>query len=153
MPNLRVMIKKSTSPYPNPSSDILNIENTSRKDIIDVSIYLVNGMKVKHSTNGNQIQVSDLKSGICIVKVEINNQVLATSSSKYIVPIIKKGLEYITAYSKPFLYIINRYFFLFLYLHILKKQLDILIRVCKCFFNLIRIKPGNFFYAFLKLAE
>lgn len=69
------MIKKSTSPYPNPSSDILNIENTSGKDIIDVSIYSVNGMKVKQ-TSESKLSVADLQSGIYIAKIQIDDEVV-----------------------------------------------------------------------------
>jgi len=69
------LFKNAISLYPNPSSDILNIENTSGKDITDVSIYSVNGMKVKQTTD-NKLSVGDLQTGIYIVKVQIENEVM-----------------------------------------------------------------------------
>ena len=66
----------AVSLYPNPSSDILNINNSSGNDIKDVSIYSINGMKVKSNSDGSPILVSDLQAGIYHVKIQIENQTL-----------------------------------------------------------------------------
>lgn len=69
-------IKNRITLYPNPSSNILNIENNSGKDISDITIYSVNGIKVKQSTNSDSMHISDLQSGIYIVKIQIDNEVI-----------------------------------------------------------------------------
>lgn len=62
--------------YPNPADDILNIKNNTGKQIEDISIYAVNGMKVKQVTNTNIMNVANLQSGIYIVRVQVESQVL-----------------------------------------------------------------------------
>ncbi|MDV6168738.1 T9SS type A sorting domain-containing protein [Flavobacterium sp. DG1-102-2] len=70
------LFKKTISLYPNPSSDVLNIENGSGKEISGITVYSVNGVIVKQTANGSQILVSDLQSGIYVVKVQVDNQIL-----------------------------------------------------------------------------
>ena len=65
--------------YPNPVNDILNINNTTNETISSITIYAINGSKVKQSNAKNSlttIQVNDLLSGIYFVKIEMNNKVL-----------------------------------------------------------------------------
>jgi hypothetical protein len=70
------LLKNTISLYPNPSSDIVMAENNSGKDIADISMYSINGVRVKQIANNNTLNISDLQSGIYIVKVLIDNQSL-----------------------------------------------------------------------------
>lgn len=62
--------------YPNPAIDILNLENNTGKEITDISVYSINGMRVKQTANSNSIQISDLQSGVYLIKVEVDDQIL-----------------------------------------------------------------------------
>lgn len=58
--------------YPNPVKDVLNIETASRK-MNDASIYSMDGKlirNVKLSGNNSQINMSDLQSGVYLVRVK-----------------------------------------------------------------------------------
>lgn len=70
------MFINTISLYPNPSSDVLNIENKTGKDISGIAIYSVNGVLVKQTSSTGPIQVYDLQSGIYFVKIQIDNQEL-----------------------------------------------------------------------------
>jgi minor extracellular serine protease Vpr len=60
--------KKAISFYPNPVKDVLNIESTT--DITRTTIYNLVGQEIKQVVgNKTQIDISDLVSGIYIVKV------------------------------------------------------------------------------------
>lgn len=64
--------------FPNPTSDILNIENNSGEVISNVSVYSVSGTlikEVKSTINIKSISVSDLQTGIYFVKLQINDEV------------------------------------------------------------------------------
>lgn len=58
-PTNEVKISEGFSIYPNPASDVLNFNKTT-----DVSIYNISGQQVRIERNVNQINVSDLNSGI-----------------------------------------------------------------------------------------
>ncbi|MUV04422.1 T9SS type A sorting domain-containing protein [Flavobacterium rakeshii] len=60
--------------YPNPASGILNIDNTTGKEIEDISIYSINGVKVQQNQNVNRIDISNLQTGIYIVKMLVDNK-------------------------------------------------------------------------------
>ena len=65
--------------YPNPTSNILNIENRTSEIISSVAIYSINGSLIRNVKNSQTIQsvdVSELQSGIYFVKLELNDQVL-----------------------------------------------------------------------------
>ena len=65
--------------YPNPTANVLYIDNKSGQSISNIELYSINGSKVKQlKTNDalTEIAVSDLQSGIYFVKIEMNNQVL-----------------------------------------------------------------------------
>ena len=65
--------------YPNPTSNILNIENRTSEIVSSIAIYSINGSLVRNIKNSQNIQsvdVSELQSGIYFVKVERNDQVL-----------------------------------------------------------------------------
>jgi hypothetical protein len=70
--------------YPNPASDVLNIQNNSNETIAAIEIYTINGAKVKEH-KGNEsittISVTDLQTGVYFVKVTTNN---GTSNYKFI---------------------------------------------------------------------
>jgi len=70
------MFINTISLYPNPSSDVLNIENKTGKDISNIAIYSVNGVLVKQTSSTGPLQVYDLQSGIYFVKIQIDNQEL-----------------------------------------------------------------------------
>ncbi len=61
--------------YPNPASEILNIENKSQEPITNVSIYSIKGDLVKISKS-NSISVSDLQNGVYFVKIQMSKTVL-----------------------------------------------------------------------------
>jgi len=69
-------LHKAVSLYPNPVSDVLNINNESGRDITGIEVYSVNGVLVKQARSGNSISVADLQSGLYLVKVQVNNQLL-----------------------------------------------------------------------------
>ncbi|MDD4830246.1 MAG: T9SS type A sorting domain-containing protein, partial [Bacteroidales bacterium] len=60
--------------YPNPASDILNIEiNNTTKEVLNLNIYNIMGSLVKTETtaaNNNQINISDLNNGIYLIEIE-----------------------------------------------------------------------------------
>ncbi len=64
--------------YPNPASNIINIIS-NQVNIKSVGIYDVLGKQVLATTNKKDINVSDLRSGMYIVKIEFENN---TSASK-----------------------------------------------------------------------
>lgn len=64
--------------YPNPTSNVLNIENGTNQTISNVSIYSISGALIKETNSTNSIEsisVSDLQSGIYFVKIQINDEV------------------------------------------------------------------------------
>jgi len=58
------------SVYPNPSSDIVNIE--TKENIVSINIYNTEG-KVVRTSSENQIQVSDLPSSVYVIEVKTTN--------------------------------------------------------------------------------
>jgi len=65
--------------YPNPASTILNVENKSDKTISSLIIFNINGAKVKEFNTVATFQtipISDLTSGIYLIKMVLNNEVL-----------------------------------------------------------------------------
>ncbi|WP_281298353.1 LamG-like jellyroll fold domain-containing protein [Flavobacterium limnophilum] len=67
--NLKVLL------YPNPVKDVLNIE--TKTELKSVEIYNIQGQKVKTSTQ-KQTNVSDLASGIYMVRIQDENNGIAT---------------------------------------------------------------------------
>ncbi len=64
-----------TSLYPNPASDFVQLKNTSNSSNIEVAFYGVEGALIKtEQTQGAQVDISDLKSGIYIVKYLFDDQ-------------------------------------------------------------------------------
>lgn len=64
--------------YPNPTSNLLNIQNNTDDVNASIEIYAINGAKVKslQATEAlTTISVSDLQTGVYFVKVTMNNQV------------------------------------------------------------------------------
>lgn len=69
---------KTLSIYPNPATDVLNIDNKTGQSISAIEIYSINGMRVKQTQAGqasSAIPVGDLQSGIYFVKIQIGNEV------------------------------------------------------------------------------
>ena len=65
--------------YPNPTNNVLNIDNKSDLEIENITIYSINGAKVKQLKTSDaltSIVVSELQSGVYFVKIEMNDQVL-----------------------------------------------------------------------------
>ncbi|QEE50830.1 T9SS type A sorting domain-containing protein [Flavobacterium alkalisoli] len=67
---------KSITIYPNPTNDVLNINNLTGKEITEVTIYSINGVKVKQLNTANQLDIKELQTGIYILKITIDNQSL-----------------------------------------------------------------------------
>jgi len=64
--------------FPNPTSDVLNIDNKTNEIISNVSIYSISGALIKEVKSTNSIEsiaVSDLQTGIYFVKLSINDEV------------------------------------------------------------------------------
>lgn len=64
--------------FPNPASNILNIQNNTDNANAAIEIYAINGAKVKSvkaTESLTAISVSDLQSGVYFVKVTMDNQV------------------------------------------------------------------------------
>ena len=64
--------------YPNPVSNVLNIENTTNTSISKVTIYSISGALVKEINSENSIQsipVSELQAGLYFVKIQMNDEV------------------------------------------------------------------------------
>lgn len=66
---------KTISIYPNPTSDVLNIDNKTGQDISGISIYSINGVLVRQTQNAQTIPVGDLQSGLYFIKIQIGNEV------------------------------------------------------------------------------
>ena len=62
-------IATKNNAYPNPMSNILNIENENISTIPEIKIYSIQGVLLLH-TQGNQIDVSSLSSGIYIAEID-----------------------------------------------------------------------------------
>lgn len=69
-------LRNSIRLYPNPATDVLNIQNGTSKDISDISIYAINGVLVKQTSKAATVGIADLQDGVYIVKVQVDNQVL-----------------------------------------------------------------------------
>jgi len=63
----QVLNESTISVYPNPASDYLYV--STKNQIISVEMFDILGKKVSQVLNGNQIPVSNLQSGIYLVKV------------------------------------------------------------------------------------
>ena len=67
----------STKLYPNPASDIINLEiNNTNKEVFTLNIYNIMGSLVKTETtnqNYNQINVADLNNGIYLIEIKSND--------------------------------------------------------------------------------
>lgn len=64
--------------FPNPTSDVLNIDNKTNEIISNVSIYSISGALIKEVKSINSIEsisVSDLQTGIYFVKLSVNDEV------------------------------------------------------------------------------
>lgn len=71
-------INHTISLYPNPTSDVLNIDNKTNEIVSNVSIYSISGALIKEVKSTNSIEsisVSDLQTGIYFVKLSINDEV------------------------------------------------------------------------------
>ncbi len=72
-------LMNSITLYPNPASNVLNIDHKTSETISSVEIYSINGALIRKIQNTETIQsitISDLEKGIYFVKLELNNQVL-----------------------------------------------------------------------------
>jgi len=72
--NIEIAELTELSIYPNPASTVVNI--ASNNSIDSVEIYDILGKQIKELKNTNQIDVSDLNSGIYLFKIWIEEQVL-----------------------------------------------------------------------------
>jgi Secretion system C-terminal sorting domain len=61
--------------YPNPATDIINIDNKSQEAINNISIYSIKGDLIKVSKSNN-ISISDIQNGVYFVKIQLNKTVL-----------------------------------------------------------------------------
>ena len=65
--------------YPNPTSNILNINNLTTETISKIEIFTVNGLLIKHikpTESIESVDVSAFQSGIYFVKIVVDNQVI-----------------------------------------------------------------------------
>jgi hypothetical protein len=78
------MVTNAINIYPNPATDVLNVQNNSNDTIAAIEIYTINGAKVKEhkgSESITTISVAELQTGVYFVKVTTNN---GTSNYKFI---------------------------------------------------------------------
>lgn len=71
--------QNTISLYPNPTSDILNIDNSTSNEIKNATIYSISGALVKEVKSTNSIEsisVSELHSGIYFVKLLVNDEII-----------------------------------------------------------------------------
>lgn len=71
-------MNNSINLYPNPTSDILNIDNKTNEIILNVSVYSISGAlikEVKSTSTIESISVSDLQTGMYFVKLNSNGNV------------------------------------------------------------------------------
>ena len=71
--------EKNISIFPNPTNDILNVENKTGEILSNISIYSINGTlvkEVKETSSMNSVLVSDLPTGVYFVKFIISDKVL-----------------------------------------------------------------------------
>jgi hypothetical protein len=65
--------EKSVKIFPNPATDILNIEG--ELEIESISLHNLNGQLIKHfNANNRQLNISDISSGMYFLKVTCNNE-------------------------------------------------------------------------------
>ncbi len=70
-------LKNNISIFPNPTSNVLNIDNKTNEQITAITIYSVKGDLVKEIKSiTNSISVSELQNGVYFVKIELNDDVL-----------------------------------------------------------------------------
>jgi len=63
------------SVYPNPASSTLTISSTNEQEVIDVAIFDISGKQVIESTSINIIDVSNLKTGMYLVKLSQHEKI------------------------------------------------------------------------------
>ena len=70
-------IETSISIYPNPAQDLLRIDNTSNTEITSIKMYdLLGRLVLEENNNFNQIDVSQLNSGVLFVKIETEQGII-----------------------------------------------------------------------------
>jgi len=71
-------IQKTISLFPNPTSDVINIDNPTNSTITNAAVYSISGALVKEVKTTNTIEsisVSELQSGIYFVKLQVNEEI------------------------------------------------------------------------------
>lgn len=68
-------LAKTISIYPNPASDVLNIDNKTGLEISGISIYSINGVLVKQIQGTPAVPVGELQSGLYFIKIQIGGEV------------------------------------------------------------------------------
>jgi hypothetical protein len=72
-------LKRAISIYPNPAINVININNLSTFSIDNFKIFTINGSLIKELKNSDSYQnidVSQLQSGVYFISIEVNNQKL-----------------------------------------------------------------------------
>ena len=59
--------------YPNPAKNIINIKNTSNKDITTVTIFDILGRSVYSGSSTDKISLNNLENGVYLIKLDFNN--------------------------------------------------------------------------------
>lgn len=73
----RNVLEKVITIYPNPASSIITIDNPTGENILEVSVYTINGVKVKQTSNTKKsINIADLQNGMYLIKIQVEDQVL-----------------------------------------------------------------------------
>lgn len=68
-------IENKINVFPNPSNSILNIKFSSSIENFEISIYNTNGQKVLYSKDNKQIDISQFKNGIYLMKITDNETI------------------------------------------------------------------------------
>jgi len=67
-------LKQSISLYPNPTTNLLNID--TNENILKSEIYSISGQLIKSQNNKKSIDVSDISSGVYLLKTYTNEEIL-----------------------------------------------------------------------------
>lgn len=74
-----IQLKKAIVIYPNPAENVLNISNLSTYSLDSFSLYTMNGSlieEIKNTGSFQNIDVSNLQSGVYFITIELNNKKL-----------------------------------------------------------------------------
>ena len=73
---IETAVKNEFTIYPNPVIDIINVQSSNESDIDGISIFNINGSRVKHVNDSKSVDMRDLSSGIYLINIKSKDQVI-----------------------------------------------------------------------------